>query len=65
MMKKYPQLKVEEVSSFSVPLDELLSWPYWYDFIKLHSKFTFASGTVYASAVCTLIVGKVSRIHFV
>jgi hypothetical protein len=39
MMKRYPQLKSEEMGSFSVPLDDLLNWSYWPDCIKLYSKF--------------------------
>ena len=33
-LKKYPHLSCEK---FSVQLDDLLSWPYWPNFIKIYS----------------------------
>ena len=45
MKKRYPQLL--EVGLSSVSLDDLLSWPYWPDFIKLYSMIRFYSDCIF------------------
>ena len=35
LVKKYSTLNTD--SEFSVSLDDLLSWPYWCDFIRIYS----------------------------
>ena len=40
MIKKYPELELEEDTVFDTSLDDLLGWSYWPDFIKLQGKFT-------------------------
>ena len=45
MKKRYPQLL--EVGLSSISLDDLLSWSYWPDFIKLNSMIGFIQGALF------------------
>ena len=45
MKKRYPQLL--EVGLSSVSLDDLLSWSYWPDLIKLYSMIRFYSDCIF------------------